>query len=162
MTPIFGGQRRLWAVDAVWIGLNMGKTWTYLDMNTSYHKKKKKKKPWGPFRGSVSAWDQLNLKKNQENAYWKLVKSHRTLGLSGATLRTSHPVYAQVTASTTVQYVIWVTSWQGVVKKKEDQLNISQHICRKDYVVLIKRNHIHVHLLSWKRVLNTLRRKRKL
>ena len=160
------GQRRLWAVDVIWIGLNMGKTWTYLDMNTSYHKKNKKKqqqkKPWGPFRGSVSAWDQLNLKKESGECLPEASQESQDIRLKvGPCSGTSHPVYAQVTASTTVQYAIWVTSWQGLVKKKEDRLNISQHICRKDYVALIKRNHIHVHLLSWKGVLNTLRRKKR-
>ena len=137
--------------------------WIWIPHTTKKNKKKQQqKKPWGPFRGSVSAWDQLNLKKESGECLPEASQESQDIRLKvGPCSGTSHPVYAQVTASTTVQYAIWVTSWQGLVKKKEDRWNISQHICRKDYVALIKRNHIHVHLLSWKGVLNTLRRKKR-
>ena len=57
----------------------MGKIWTYLDMNTSYHKKKKKKTLRSFQRACISMRPAKPKKKSQENAYQKLVKSHMTL-----------------------------------------------------------------------------------
>lgn len=155
------GQRRLWAVDGIWGGLNMGKIWTYLDMNTSHHKKKKTTTTLRSFQRACISMRPAKPKKESGECLPEASQESHDIRLKvGPWSGTSHPIYAWVTASTAVHCAIWVTSWQGPVNKKEDRLNISQHICREDYVALIKRNYIHVHLLSWKGVLNILKRKK--